>query len=93
MMAQLAAAEALDRDLQNELKQYADSDPTLLKAQSMNLSAELNGRFYTAGRLGRISNLSGIELHRKILGCCQRCCQSLDRYAAMSIFHLQNKWP
>ncbi|GJJ76745.1 hypothetical protein EMPS_09104 [Entomortierella parvispora] len=33
LMKQLAAAEAVDRDLQNELKQFADSDPTLLEAQ------------------------------------------------------------
>ena len=33
-MAQLMEAEALDADLQKELKQYSDSDPTLLEAQS-----------------------------------------------------------
>ncbi|KAF9961053.1 hypothetical protein BGZ70_008379 [Mortierella alpina] len=33
LMAQLVEAEALDADLQKELKQYSDSDPTLLEAQ------------------------------------------------------------
>ncbi|KAG0045699.1 Meiotic nuclear division protein 1 [Gryganskiella cystojenkinii] len=33
LMAQLVAAESLDRRLHGELKQYADSDPNLLEAQ------------------------------------------------------------
>lgn len=33
-MAQLVEAEALDKKLQQELKQYSDSDPTLLEGQS-----------------------------------------------------------
>ncbi|KAG0026502.1 Meiotic nuclear division protein 1 [Podila clonocystis] len=33
LLAKLAEAEALDKKLQTELKQYADSDPTLLEAQ------------------------------------------------------------
>ncbi|KAG0325204.1 Meiotic nuclear division protein 1, partial [Podila humilis] len=33
LMARLAEAEAMDRELQSELKKYADSDPTLLEAQ------------------------------------------------------------
>lgn len=33
-MAQLLEAEALDKKLQQELKQYSDSDPTLLEGQS-----------------------------------------------------------
>ncbi|KAF9962028.1 hypothetical protein BGZ72_000095 [Mortierella alpina] len=33
LMAQLMEAEAMDTDLQKELKQYSDSDPTLLEAQ------------------------------------------------------------
>ncbi|KAF9985603.1 hypothetical protein BGZ75_002750 [Mortierella antarctica] len=33
LMAQLVEAEALDAELQKELKQYSDSDPTLLEAQ------------------------------------------------------------
>ncbi|KAF9309254.1 hypothetical protein BG003_009959 [Podila horticola] len=33
LLAKLAEAEALDKELQTEMKKYADSDPTLLEAQ------------------------------------------------------------
>ncbi|KAG0247334.1 Meiotic nuclear division protein 1 [Mortierella polycephala] len=33
LIAKLAEAEALDMELQKELKQYSDSDPTMLAAQ------------------------------------------------------------
>jgi len=33
-MAQLLEAQALDKKLEQERKQYSDSDPTLLEAQS-----------------------------------------------------------
>lgn len=42
LLAKLSEAEALDKELQKELKQYADSDPTLLEAQSMSFAGRIS---------------------------------------------------